>query len=125
MTVTGLSFWFLIAVPRKTYMTLLRFAGGRTMMGLEVSVAIMAVPMTLLFMIISIPGIPRTMGLLFPVIFLSLLCVSRLLIRFAHVAILAGGRPSSGPHRRVAIYGAGRAGQKQIGRASLRERVCP
>lgn len=112
LTVTGLSIWFLIAVPRKTYMTLLRFAGGRTMMGLGVSVAIMAVPMTLLFMIVSIPGVPRTMGLLFPVIFLSLLCLSRLLIRFALVDILAGGRPFIGTHRRVAIYGAGRAGQQ-------------
>ncbi|RYY24340.1 MAG: polysaccharide biosynthesis protein [Sphingomonadales bacterium] len=112
LTVTGLSIWFLIAVPRKTYMTLLRFAGGRTMMGLGVSVAIMAVPMTLLFMIVSIPGVPRTMGLLFPVIFLSLLCLSRLLIRFALVDILAGGRPFIGTHHRVAIYGAGRAGQQ-------------
>src|SRR3546814_8545365 len=33
MTVTGLSIWFLIAVPRKTYMTLLRFAGGGMWMG--------------------------------------------------------------------------------------------
>jgi len=112
LVITGLSIWFLIALPRKTYMTLLRFAGGRTMMGLGVSVAIMAVPMTLLFMIVSVPGIPRTMGLLFPVIFLSLLCLSRLLIRFALVDILAGGRPSIGTHRRVAIYGAGRAGQQ-------------
>ena len=112
LTITGLSIWFLIAVPRKTYMTLLRFAGGRTMMGLGVSVAIMAVPMTLLFMIVSVPGVPRTMGLLFPVIFLSLLCLSRLLIRFALVDILAGGHPSIGSHRRVAIYGAGRAGQQ-------------
>ncbi|PKQ00914.1 MAG: capsule biosynthesis protein CapD [Alphaproteobacteria bacterium HGW-Alphaproteobacteria-13] len=112
LTVAGLSIWFLIAVPRKTYMTLLRFAGGRTMMGLGVSVAILAIPMTLLFMFVSIPGVPRTMGLLFPVIFLSLLCLSRLLIRFALVDVLASERPSLGGYRRVAIYGAGRAGQQ-------------
>ncbi|MCW5647628.1 MAG: polysaccharide biosynthesis protein, partial [Sphingopyxis sp.] len=112
LTVSGASIWFLIAWPRKTYMTLLRFAGGRTMMGLGVSMAILTVPMVLLFMIISTPGIPRTMGLLFPVIFLSLLCLSRLLIRFALVDILSGGRLSVEGCRRVAIYGAGRAGQQ-------------
>lgn len=112
LTVTGASIWFLIAWPRKTYMTLLRFAGGRTMMGLGVSMAILTIPMVLLFMVISTPGIPRTMGLLFPVIFLSLLCLSRLLIRFALVDILSGGRASIEGYRRVAIYGAGRAGQQ-------------
>lgn len=112
LTVTGASIWFLIAWPRKTYMTLLRFAGGRTMMGLGVSMAILTIPMVLLFMIISTPGIPRTMGLLFPVIFLSLLCLSRLLIRFALVDVLSGSRASIEGYRRVAIYGAGRAGQQ-------------
>ena len=112
LTVTGLSLWFLIAWPRKTYMTLLRFAGGRTMMGLGISTAILAAPMTLLFMVISVPGIPRTMGLLFPIIFLSLLCLSRLLLRFALVDILSGGKVSFDGYRRVAIYGAGRAGQQ-------------
>jgi FlaA1/EpsC-like NDP-sugar epimerase len=112
LTVAGGSLWFLVAWPRKTYMTLLRFAGGRTMMGLGVSMAILTVPMVLLFMIISTPGIPRTMGLLFPVIFLSLLCLSRLVIRFALVDILSGVSASIEGYRRVAIYGAGRAGQQ-------------
>lgn len=111
LSLAGLIFWFPIAWWSGIYLSIIRFSGGRTMMGLAVATAILAVPMTSLFTIIVVPGVPRTMGVLHPIIFLCLLCVSRLLIRFALVDILHrvhGVRDL----RRVLIYGAGRAGQQ-------------
>ena len=111
LSLAGLVFWFPIAWRCGIHLSIIRFSGGRTMMGLAVAVAILAVPMTALFMIIVIPGVPRTMGLLHPIIFLALLCVSRLLIRFALVDILHRAHGVR-DLRRVLIYGAGRAGQQ-------------
>lgn len=111
LSLAALIFWFPIAWRCGIYLSIIRFSGGRTMMGLAVAVAFLAIPMTALFMIIVVPGVPRTMGILHPIIFLALLCVSRLLIRFALIDILHrahGGRDL----RRVLIYGAGRAGQQ-------------
>lgn len=109
---TSLCFWFPIALARRVYSSLLRFAGGRTMMGLGVAVALFAVPMIITFMLIAVPGVPRTMGLLHPLVFLAFLCVSRLVLRFALVDVLGMGGASNGQIRSVAIYGAGRAGQQ-------------
>jgi FlaA1/EpsC-like NDP-sugar epimerase len=111
LSLAGLVFWFPIAWRCGIYLSIIRFSGGRTMMGLAVAVAILAIPMTALFMIIVVPGVPRTMGLLHPIIFLTLLCVSRLLIRFALVDILHRAHGVR-DLRRVLIYGAGRAGQQ-------------
>lgn len=111
LSVAALAVWFPIAWRCGIYLSIIRFSGGRTMMGLAVAVAILAVPMTALFMIIVIPGVPRTMGLLHPIIFLALLSVSRLLIRFALVDILHRAHGVR-DLRRVLIYGAGRAGQQ-------------
>lgn len=104
--------WFPIAHARRVYSSLLRFAGGRTMMGLALAVGIFAGPMILLFMLVSVPGVPRTMGLLHPLVFLALLCLSRLVLRFALVDVLGVGGTGPRLDRRVAIYGAGRAGQQ-------------
>ncbi|QUM74289.1 polysaccharide biosynthesis protein [Sphingopyxis granuli] len=111
LSVAALIFWFPIAWRCGIYLSLIRFSGGRTMMGLAVAVAIFTIPMVITFMVVSTPGVPRTMGLLHPIIFLTLLCVSRLSIRFALVDILhrTGG---NGTSRRVLIYGAGRAGRQ-------------
>jgi FlaA1/EpsC-like NDP-sugar epimerase len=111
LSLAGLIFWFPIAWWCGIYLSIIRFSGGRTMMGLAVAGAILAIPMTALFMIIVVPGVPRTMGLLHPIIFLALLCVSRLLIRFALVDILHRAHGVR-DLRRVLIYGAGRAGQQ-------------
>ena len=111
LALAGLIFWFPIAWRCGIYLSIIRFSGGRTMMGLAVAVAILVIPMTALFMIVVIPGVPRTMGLLHPIIFLALLCVSRLLIRFALVDILHRAHGVR-DLRRVLIYGAGRAGRQ-------------
>lgn len=103
--------WFPVAWWCKIYLSIIRFSGGRTMMGLAVAIAVFAVPMVLIFMVVGVAGIPRTMGLLHPIIFLALLSVSRLSIRFALIDILhrANGAREL---RRVLVYGAGRAGQQ-------------
>lgn len=111
LALVALALWFPIAWQCGIYLSIIRFAGGRTMMGLAVAVAIFAVPMVAIFMLLGIPGVPRTMGLLHPIIFLSLLCISRLAIRFALVDILHRARIEA-DLRRVLIYGAGRAGQQ-------------
>lgn len=107
----ALVLWFPIALQWGIYLSIIRFSGGRTMMGLVAASGIFAIPMVLILMIFGIAGVPRTMGLLHPIIFLALLSVSRMTIRFALVDILHranGGREL----RRVLIYGAGRAGQQ-------------
>lgn len=111
LSAVALILWFPIALQRGIYLSIIRFSGGRTMMGLAVASGIFAIPMVLIFMVVGIAGVPRTMGLLHPIIFLALLSVSRMTIRFALVDILhraSGGREL----RRVLIYGAGRAGQQ-------------
>lgn len=111
LSAVGLILWFPVARQWGIYLSLIRFSGGRTMMGLAFASGIFAIPMVLIFMVMGIAGIPRTMGLLHPIIFLALLAVSRMTIRFALVDILHranGGREL----RRVLIYGAGRAGQQ-------------
>lgn len=111
LSAVALVLWFPIALRWGIYLSIIRFSGGRTMMGLAVASGIFAIPMVLIFMVVGIAGVPRTMGLLHPIIFLALLSVSRMTIRFALVDILhraSGGREL----RRVLIYGAGRAGQQ-------------
>jgi FlaA1/EpsC-like NDP-sugar epimerase len=111
LSAVAIILWFPIALRWGIYLSIIRFSGGRTMMGLAVASALFAVPMVFIFMVVGIAGVPRTMGLLHPIIFLALLSISRLTIRFALIDILQranGGREL----RRVLIYGAGRAGQQ-------------
>jgi FlaA1/EpsC-like NDP-sugar epimerase len=107
----ALAFWFPIAWAMRIYSSLIRFAGGRTMAGLGVACAYFSIPMFFILMAVGIPGVPRTMGLLHPIIFLALLTLSRLVIRFGLNDIL-GIAKGNIERRRVAVYGAGRAGQQ-------------
>lgn len=110
-TAAALLLWYPIAWRMGVYLTIIRFSGGRTMMGLAAACSIYAIPMVIAFMVVGVPTIPRTLGLLQPLIFLSLLSMSRVVIRFALVEILHVTR-SDESRRRVLIYGAGRAGQQ-------------
>jgi FlaA1/EpsC-like NDP-sugar epimerase len=113
LTVAGVALllWFPIAWRLGIYLSLIRFAGGRTMAGLGVAIAVFTIPMAAVFLVYSVPPVPRTMALIQPIIFLGLLCVSRLAIRFALIDVLHVAEPLQ-IRKRVAIYGAGRAGQQ-------------
>lgn len=103
--------WLPIAFVRRTYASLIRFSGGRTMGGLAVTVAIYAVPLVIIFMVVGIQGVPRTIGLLQPIIFLGLLGLSRLVIRFVLTEALQTEQLVA-PRRPVCIFGAGWAGKQ-------------
>ena len=102
--------WFPIAHMRGVYRSILRYSGGRTMMGLAAAGAVMAAIMSVAFATIHYEGLPRTVAVLQPLTFVAILAASRLFVRFVLVdmADASGGKPV----RRVLIYGAGRAGQQ-------------
>lgn len=108
--VTAIPAWLIAARWCGIYRSIIRFAGGRTMIDLAVACLIMSLPMITIFMFIGITGVPRTIGVLQPMLFLLLLALSRIAIRYALVDILHVSRQRRG--QRVAIYGAGRAGQQ-------------
>ena len=103
--------WFTIALWRGIYRSIIRFSGGRTMAAIALSGTIMMVPMSAVFLFYGIPGIPRTLGILQPVLLVMLLGGLRLAIRFALSDVLHVAR-GPGDIRHVMIYGAGRAGQQ-------------
>ena len=107
----ALAFWYPIAWRSGVYLAIIRYSGGRTMAGLAAACAVYTLPMVASFSIMGIDEVPRTMGMLQPIIFLFLLAVSRMAIRFALVDILHVAR-SGVPRRNVLVYGAGRAGQQ-------------
>jgi FlaA1/EpsC-like NDP-sugar epimerase len=102
--------WLVAARSRGVYRSIIRFSGGRTMIDLAVACLLLALPMMTVFMFIGIPGVPRTIGVLQPMLFALLLAMSRIAIRYALVDILHLVRQNQGAH--VAIYGAGKAGQQ-------------
>ena len=112
LVVTGaLLFWFAIAYPRGVYSAIFRFAGSRTITRLATTTLIYAVPMAAIFLLFAIPGVPRTIGLLQPILFFLLLALSRIIARYILVDLL-NARSFEGVQSVVAIYGAGSAGQQ-------------
>jgi len=118
VVVAALIFWFVAAWWCNIYRSIIRTAGGRTIVNLAIACLLLSLPMVTIFMFIGIDGVPRTVGVLQPMIFLLLLSTSRIMIRYALVDVLH--LVHRGHQHRVAIYGAGRAGQ-QLGLALRHE----
>jgi FlaA1/EpsC-like NDP-sugar epimerase len=103
--------WFAVAYLTGVYRSLIRFSGAATMLNLALAVSIYAVPVAIAFSLIGIPGVPRTFGILQPIILMILLLANRSFARFMLADLVH--RPGPSPvDRRVLIYGAGRAGQQ-------------
>jgi FlaA1/EpsC-like NDP-sugar epimerase len=91
------------------YAAIFRFAGIGTIRDVVRASVIYAIPLVVIFMIIGVPGIPRTIALIHPIIFLGLISFSRSAMR----QVLTEMRidPETGAlARRAIIYGAGSAG---------------
>ncbi|HEV2568145.1 nucleoside-diphosphate sugar epimerase/dehydratase [Sphingomonas sp.] len=107
----ALAVWFPVFQLRGVYRAIFRYAGSRTMVALAYATGIMAIPLVALFMFISIPGVPRTIAVIHSLLFLALLCLSRIVSRYLLVDLLAQ-QSFRGVQRNVLIYGAGAAGRQ-------------
>ncbi|WP_108789458.1 polysaccharide biosynthesis protein [Erythrobacter sp. Alg231-14] len=105
----ALIFWFMSAVLIGVYREMFRFSGGGTMIRIGKAVAIMSVPMVVMFLAFTVVGVPRTLAVLQPLIFFLLLGFSRSAMRYL-IMDLGAPQSYSGQPRRILIYGAGAEG---------------
>ena len=95
--------------------------GVRGIIAIARACAVYALPFALIFTLVRVPGLPRTLTLIQPILLFVGLSASRLLARYW----LFGFKISFGPaQRRVLIFGAGSAGRQLSGAvAQSREMV--
>lgn len=93
------------------YKAIFRYAGTGMMKTLVRAFAVYSVLIAILFAVVGIDGVPRTIGLIQPVIFFILVGFLRVSARYLMIDILGRNR-FVGEVKNVLIYGAGSAGQQ-------------
>ena len=93
------------------YKAIFRYAGSGMMKTLVRAFIFYSIPMVVLFAIIGIAGVPRTIGVIQPIIFFIMVGFSRVTARYLMVDLLGRSR-FGGQVKTVLIYGAGNAGQQ-------------
>jgi len=91
------------------YRAVFRHVGPKAMLLITYAVTCTAIPTAIVFTLISVPGVPRTMGIIQPILLLLIVLLSRLAVR-EWFGRTAGGRRRV--KERVAIYGAGSTGRQ-------------
>ncbi|MAN13967.1 MAG: capsule biosynthesis protein CapD [Dinoroseobacter sp.] len=107
----SLAVWLPIFLIRGVYRSVMRFVGSRTMINIAVSCFLMALVLSTFFLVNMISGVPRTIGVLQPMVFASLLVTSRIFARYVLFDIL-NQRNFDGSTSQVLIFGAGSAGRQ-------------
>ena len=64
------------------YRTIFRFSGGPALISVTKAVALYGLVFSLIFMMISVPGVPRTIGIIQPILMLVFVFLSRFFARF-------------------------------------------
>ena len=110
-TIVALPLFVPIFLYSGAYSTIFRFVGGRTIFHLARACTIYAIPLIAIFLVWSVPQIPRTVALLHPMIFFGLAATCRIMVRHFLTEVVLPGKFRGGISR-VLIYGAGSAGQQ-------------
>jgi FlaA1/EpsC-like NDP-sugar epimerase len=103
--------WLVIALATRTYRSLVRFSGRETIRQLAYRCVIMSIVLGAILVPLHIRGIPRTLAVLHPLVFMLALAGSRLALSSVLVRALYSS-PLRQKRKRVLIYGAGSAGQQ-------------
>jgi FlaA1/EpsC-like NDP-sugar epimerase len=111
-TLSMLLLWFVFAHFQGIYRAIFRYAGRGTIIGLALTITFTTVPLIYFYMIQTYPGIPRTMAVLGPLIFLVLTAVARIIGRYVLVDLFHSRPLDGATQRRMIIYGAGSLGQR-------------
>ena len=90
------------------YDSIFRFHGSRGLAKLARCCAMLGVVLTLSFGIVTVAGVPRTVSIIFPLVFFAFIALQRVLARWALLELADGGTD----RKRVLIYGAGSAGRQ-------------
>lgn len=90
------------------YSNLFRFHGAHGMIQVSLACAILTIPNVIVFGLIAYPGVPRTVSVLFPLVFFALVALSRIVARYFLVDLFG----NVGAKRNVLIFGAGAAGRQ-------------
>lgn len=114
VAVVALGLWLTIFLWRGTYNAVVRFAGLGTMMDIATSCLLMMAVLILIFTANTVPGVPRTIAIIQPLVFAVLLMVSRVIARYVLFDLLSQ-RGVVGDRQRVLIYGAGSSGRQLAG----------
>ncbi len=93
------------------YRAIFRYAGLPALMTVLKAVAVYLFIYCLIFTVIGVPGVPRSLGILQPLLLLLGVTLSRAFVRYWLGAIHLGARGRSGLPQ-VLIYGAGSAGRQ-------------
>jgi FlaA1/EpsC-like NDP-sugar epimerase len=112
--------WILLALRLSIYQSIIRFSGGRTVVSLALGSSLLSLTLLAILLPLQVPGVPRTVALIMPLVLFVLLTLSRTLISIILVDILHMVKAEA-PPRRVLIYGAGMAGT-QLAASLRRER---
>ena len=111
MILASITAWILIFSMRGIYRSVMRFVGSRTMWGIATSCLLMSLVLSTLLIATSGSGVPRTIGVLQPMVFATLLVISRVFARYVLFDLL-NQRNYGGPQSGVLIFGAGSSGRQ-------------
>lgn len=103
--------WLPIFYIRGIYRSIVRFMGARTMIDIITSCMIMSAVLSIIFLFNPVQNVPRTIVVLQPILFASLLILSRLVAAYVLLDLPNKSR-FRGKLNRVLIYGAGSAGRQ-------------